>query len=246
MINIGCGNSYHKDWINLDVAPSDPDVLKTDINCGLPFAPEFANACYSSHVLEHLDRVGADHLIAECFRVLKPDGVIRLALPDLEGLVREYLRILETVTSDNRVDDLDYDWIMLELYDQSTRNNSGGEMAKFLKNLKADERSFVRSRIGLEAENFWTDDQSSTNHSRLDLVVKSIVSGRLLRRVREMLSGWLVFLIAGRQALYDYRVGLFRGRGEVHQWMYDRYSLKRLLDRAGFVTLKFARRMKAA
>lgn len=30
-------------------------------------------------------------------------------------------------------------------------------------------------------------------------------------------------------------IGRFRLAGEVHQWMYDRYSLARLLDAAGFV-----------
>jgi predicted SAM-dependent methyltransferase len=238
MINIGCGSNYHEDWINLDVAPSSPDVMAVDISSGLPFASEFSTACYSSHVLEHLDKTGAQYLIGECFRVLKKDGVIRVVLPDLEGLAREYLRILGTVTADNTIDDLDYDWIMLELFDQLTRNHSGGEMAVFLRNLKEEDRSFVRSRIGLEAESFWNHDQSSTGRSRLDAVVKSFVSGRLLRRVREKLSGWLVYIIAGRHAFRDYQVGLFRGRGEVHQWMYDRYSLKRLLDRAGFVNIE--------
>jgi hypothetical protein len=35
----------------------------------------------------------------------------------------------------------------------------------------------------------------------------------------------------------DYRaleIGRFRLRGEVHQWMYDRFSLGRILQRAGF------------
>lgn len=238
MINIGCGSNYHKDWINLDVAPSSPDVMAVNINSGLPFASGFSTACYSSHLLEHLDKTGAQYLIGECFRVLKKDGVIRVVLPDIEALAREYLRILETVTADNTTDDLDYDWIMLELLDQLTRNRSGGEMAEFLRGLKEEDRSFVRSRIGLEAENFWNHEQSSTGQSRLYAVINSFVSGRLLRHAREKLSSWLVYLIAGRQAFRDYQVGLFRGRGEVHQWMYDRYSLKRLLDHAGFVNVE--------
>ena len=38
---------------------------------------------------------------------------------------------------------------------------------------------------------------------------------------------------AERQAL---RVGEFRLQGEVHQWMYDRYGLARLMLLAGFVS----------
>ena len=33
-------------------------------------------------------------------------------------------------------------------------------------------------------------------------------------------------------------MGVFRDSGEVHQWMYDRYSLKRMLEQAGFVNVK--------
>jgi hypothetical protein len=35
----------------------------------------------------------------------------------------------------------------------------------------------------------------------------------------------------------DYRalqIGKFRSQGEIHQWMYDRYSLARLLEQSGF------------
>ena len=35
-----------------------------------------------------------------------------------------------------------------------------------------------------------------------------------------------------------YKVGRFRMGGEVHQWMYDRYSLNILLEEAGFNDVK--------
>jgi hypothetical protein len=34
------------------------------------------------------------------------------------------------------------------------------------------------------------------------------------------------------------RIGAFRLGGEIHQWMYDRYSLSRLLSQTGFVDIK--------
>lgn len=45
---------------------------------------------YSSHMLEHLDRPTAQQFLAEAFRVLKPGGVIRIAVPDLRLLVDRY------------------------------------------------------------------------------------------------------------------------------------------------------------
>jgi predicted SAM-dependent methyltransferase len=237
MLNIGCGASYHPDWINLDVSPADPNVLAVDINSGLPFSSEFATICYSSHVLEHLDKAGARNLIAECFRVLKHGGVIRLVIPDLEALVREYLRVLDAVTSGDGQRDLDYDWVMLELYDQMVRNYSGGEMARFLENLDEKDRLFVRSRIGVEAEDFWVPKEALSGGGRLKTKVNRISWRKLLKLLREMLAGWLVYLVAGKTALKNFRMGCFRGRGEVHQWMYDRYSLRRLLDQVGFVNV---------
>ena len=238
MLNIGCGGTFHPDWVNLDVAPADPNVLTVNINNGLPFPSESAIACYSSHVLEHLDKAGARDLIAECFRVLKRGGVIRLAVPDLEAMAREYLRILDAVSSDDVSRELDYDWIMLELYDQTVRNSSGGEMARFLANLDEVNRSFVRSRIGVEAEKFWAPKQALPKAYQLNTLVKKFRLGKLLKLLREKLAGWLVYLVAGKAAYRSFVMGAFRASGEVHQWMYDRYSLKRLLANAGFVDVK--------
>jgi SAM-dependent methyltransferase len=47
---------------------------------------------YSSHMLEHFDPQGATQFLGECRRVLKPGGVIRLALPDIEKHTKEYLQ----------------------------------------------------------------------------------------------------------------------------------------------------------
>ena len=222
----------------MDVLPADSNVLSVDVNSGLPFSSEFADVCYSSHVLEHLDKAGARNLIAECFRVLKRGGVIRLVLPDLEALAREYLRVLDAVTSRDGARDVDYDWIMLELYDQTVRNSSGGEMARFLANLDEKDRFFVRSRIGSEADKFWSPKQALHSGYRLKAMMNRISCGKLLKRLREKLAGWLVYLIAGKAAFRNFQMGVFRGSGEVHQWMYDRYSLKRLLNEAGFVNVK--------
>lgn len=238
MLNIGCGPTTHPDWVNLDVASADPDVLTVDINHGLPFPTGSAAVCYSSHVLEHLDKPGARNLVAECFRVLKPGGVIRLVLPDMEALAREYLRILDAVSSGGGASDLDYDWIMLELYDQAVRNYSGGEMAHFLERLDEKSRGFVRSRIGVEAEKFWGDESTQPPRSRPRAWAKKNFWGKALTLFREKLAGWLVYAVGGRAAYRNYRLGIFRSSGEVHQWMYDRHSMKRLLDQAGFVNVK--------
>ena len=42
-------------------------------------------------MLEHLDRVEAKRFLDEARRVLTPDGIIRLAVPDIKALVQKYV-----------------------------------------------------------------------------------------------------------------------------------------------------------
>ena len=48
-----------------------------------------------------------------------------------------------------------------------------------------------------------------------------------------ILSG-LLALWLGRDGLRALRIGRFRLAGEVHQWMYDRFNLKQILEDVGF------------
>jgi len=57
----------------------------------LPFASDSVDAVYASHVWEHLYRQDAEKVTREVLRVLKPGGVLRLAVPNLEYYCRAYL-----------------------------------------------------------------------------------------------------------------------------------------------------------
>jgi len=59
----------------------------------IPHAGGSVDAIYSSHMLEHLDRAEAQAFLAECRRVLKPGGILRLAVPDLRNAAYQYLRL---------------------------------------------------------------------------------------------------------------------------------------------------------
>jgi SAM-dependent methyltransferase len=236
MVNIGCGTIHHSDWINLDIASDDPTVLTVDITKGLPFSTTSLSACYSSHVLEHMDKASANFLLSECFRVLASGGILRLVVPDLEGIVREYLEILEQLIQGDISRAKNYEWIMLEMYDQVARKRPGGEMMEFLTSLDPADRSYVVKRIGGEAERIW--QAPAARPASLTTTAKLLAWRKWCNRFRLKLTRVMVRLLAGKAAADSFTQGLFRSGGEIHQWMYDRYSLGKLLEQSGFTDIK--------
>ena len=68
------------------------EIRFADATRRIPVPDETADALYSSHMLEHLDRREARQFLAEARRVLKPGGVIRLAVPDVRLVAEAYVR----------------------------------------------------------------------------------------------------------------------------------------------------------
>lgn len=55
-----------------------------------PFSDGSTNAIYTSHMIEHLYPWDAEKCLRECLRVLAPQGVLRIAVPDLDQLVADF------------------------------------------------------------------------------------------------------------------------------------------------------------
>src|SRR5688500_5234468 len=87
-VNLGCGQRYHTDWTNIDVAPQGPGILKHDLSRNIPLPNESCAVVYHSAVLEHMRRSDALRFLKECWRILSPGGILRVAVPDLEKLCR--------------------------------------------------------------------------------------------------------------------------------------------------------------
>ncbi len=69
----------------------DNDIEYGDATRRLPFEPGSVDVVYSSHMLEHLDRNEADSFLREVFRVLRPGGIVRIAVPDIKRHVAHYI-----------------------------------------------------------------------------------------------------------------------------------------------------------
>jgi hypothetical protein len=233
LLNLGCGGNFHGDWINLDASPVSPEVIACDITGGLPFDDASFDAVYGSHVLEHLEPEVALGVLRDCHRILKPGGILRIAVPDLEAIARLYVSSLESAIEGDVQAQSRYDWIMLELYDQTVRSESGGAMAGYLSKFKGDGiPQFVAQRVGTEGASMPMPGRRFSPASRLLRRLR-----RLGDEARQAAATACTFAILGRRGARALRTGLFRSSGEVHQWMYDRFSLARALHRSGFESI---------
>lgn len=224
-LNLGCGTRFHPDWVNLDIHPQAPEVKKWNLQSDLPFPEASFDVVYHSHVLEHFSRADGLRLLQSCRRVLRKGGIVRVAVPDLESIARVYLRALEESLSGNETWKKRYDWVLLEMYDQASRDNPGGEMMSYAKQESLPDRDYVIERVGREFHSMTSPRPPGTG------AASSKFAG-----LRDLLSRKLIRLLQGREGIKTYDVGVFRNSGEVHRCMYDRYSLERALLKAGFVS----------
>ena len=117
-LHLGCGTHIVPGWVNIDGSwnarlrshpllgrvgvvlrlipaqlwdlPWNANVVCHNVTKPLPFQDSSASCIYSSHMLEHLYREEARALLAECYRVLVHDGILRLVVPDLQARVQRY------------------------------------------------------------------------------------------------------------------------------------------------------------
>jgi predicted SAM-dependent methyltransferase len=108
-LNIGCGTSGVPGWVNIDNSPTillsrlpwgravfrtpdwARDVRRMDVRRRIQFPDASVSYIYSSHTFEHFTYEESVAVSRECFRVLRPGGIIRVVVPDLEIIVRQYL-----------------------------------------------------------------------------------------------------------------------------------------------------------
>jgi predicted SAM-dependent methyltransferase len=116
-----CGSRFHPEFVNVDFVSSSRYVRGYDLNKDVPFGDEVFDVVYHSHFVEHLQKQKALEFLNECHRVLKAGGIIRVAVPDLEQIARAYLEALNGDLQRQEKCEANYDWMMLELNDQTVR-----------------------------------------------------------------------------------------------------------------------------
>jgi len=87
-LHVGCGKIKLPGWLNIDVEPGSDLVI--DVRGGLPFGDNSIDFIYNEHFIEHLIYEEGEKVLREFWRCLKKGGVMRIATPDLDFLVRIY------------------------------------------------------------------------------------------------------------------------------------------------------------
>jgi SAM-dependent methyltransferase len=91
-MNWGCGSHPVPGWINSDQKSGAGIDLSCDIRNGLPLPNDSIGYIVSIHALEEVPYPDIVIVLQELRRVLEPNGVLRLSLPDLEKGIEAYLQ----------------------------------------------------------------------------------------------------------------------------------------------------------
>ena len=89
-LHLGCGDYWFDGYMNIDHYVLGGTDMIWDITKGIPFQPEVVEIIETYEFLEHLNRDEAFNFLEECKRVLIPGGIIKLSVPDFDGLVEMY------------------------------------------------------------------------------------------------------------------------------------------------------------
>jgi predicted SAM-dependent methyltransferase len=81
-LNLGAGTHRPPGYHTVDLHHADTVMSVAEFPW--PWADATVTEILASHLLEHLDRHTGVGFLAECWRVLVPGGVLRLAVPDFD------------------------------------------------------------------------------------------------------------------------------------------------------------------
>jgi glycosyltransferase involved in cell wall biosynthesis/predicted SAM-dependent methyltransferase len=101
-LNIGSftvmvASNEQTEWFNSDILDLNQyaqqnkfTFLQFDATEALPFLDGYFDFIVASHFMEHITRAQGKAFLKECSRVLKPDGIIRIVVPDTAKIAEEY------------------------------------------------------------------------------------------------------------------------------------------------------------
>lgn len=91
-LDIGCGPNVSPNFCNLDYGWHPGVDICWDVTRGLPFSNEYIGGIFTEHMLEHITFDNTLSVLAECRRILRVGGTLRIVVPDGELYLSEYAK----------------------------------------------------------------------------------------------------------------------------------------------------------
>jgi len=85
-LNVGCNDVIFKDWVNMDIYPYN-GAIKHDARSRFPYDDNSIDFIYNEHFIEHLTSDEGIKYFKECYRILKPSGVVRTSTFNIDELM---------------------------------------------------------------------------------------------------------------------------------------------------------------
>ena len=101
------------------------NIMVYDLSKGIPFKDNSVDVVYHSHLLEHIDRKNVPNFLKEIKRVLKPNGIHRIVVPDFHYLCLKYIKIFELSMSEEKYK-YQVDNFVSDIIEQSVRKEASG------------------------------------------------------------------------------------------------------------------------
>lgn len=90
-LHLGCGARVFEDFVNLDVVPRDPRIIRWNLLDPWPDDPRGSvEGVFSEDCFEHFFHAEQIYILCNVNRALQSSGVVRLLMPSLAKLIGQY------------------------------------------------------------------------------------------------------------------------------------------------------------
>lgn len=90
-LHLGCGKRFLPGFIHIDIEKFDHVDFLSPMHDLHAITNASVEEIYSSHSFEYYDRVEAQKVLREWFRVMAPGGTLYLTVPNFESLLKIYV-----------------------------------------------------------------------------------------------------------------------------------------------------------
>jgi ubiquinone/menaquinone biosynthesis C-methylase UbiE len=89
-LHLGCGKRFIPGYKHIDVVEFPHIDIISSVDRLPMIEDDSCDVVYSCHVLEHFHRKLILDVLKEWLRILKPGGILRIAVPDMQSLFKVY------------------------------------------------------------------------------------------------------------------------------------------------------------